>query len=241
MGAPGDGGGGHGKCWCAGGDADVVRGEERNQHEREVRQERWDGQSGPPMHTMHRHPLKTPWPNCGHCSAARPRSAVGQNSLCASNINAPKLSSNHLPSEPRVVHPSINSAHAHAHACLDRVSRHAPAAGGSSRVALDATAALVDRYCAGIRRSSCAACRNSEYALFRTTCVVSHCTCNCVAQSFRAVPACVSANSCSAALVSTVDVVLVKLAVWLVSGRLSRSPCSPDSAPTLPRATDFIC
>ena len=30
-------------------------------------------------------------PNCGHCSAARPRPAVGQNSQCASNINAPKL------------------------------------------------------------------------------------------------------------------------------------------------------
>jgi hypothetical protein len=201
------------------------------------------GKMGRPKWTPHAHHAQTPAQNtmAKLWALQRGSTAVGQNSLCASNINAPKLSSNHLPSEPRVVHPSINSAHAHAHACLDRVSRHAPAAGGSSRVALDATAALVDRYCAGIRRSSCAACRNSEYALFRTTCVVSHCTCNCVAQSFRAVPACVSANSCSAALVSTVDVVLVKLAVWLVSGRLSRSPCSPDSAPTLPRATDFIC
>ena len=38
----------------------VVRDEERNQHEREVRQERWHGQSGPAMRTrcMHRHPLR---------------------------------------------------------------------------------------------------------------------------------------------------------------------------------------
>lgn len=51
MDAPGDGGGGHGKCGC--GDADVVRVEERNQHEREVRGApgKMGRQSGPPMHT----------------------------------------------------------------------------------------------------------------------------------------------------------------------------------------------
>ena len=57
MGAPGDGGGGHGKCGC--GDADVVRVEERNQHER-VRAggARCARKDGTPKWTPHAHPRR---------------------------------------------------------------------------------------------------------------------------------------------------------------------------------------
>jgi hypothetical protein len=66
----------------------VVRDEERNQHEREVRQERWDAKVDP-----HAHPLRQDAKHHGQTAGTAARldqvSAVGQNSLCASTINAP--------------------------------------------------------------------------------------------------------------------------------------------------------
>lgn len=122
-----------------------------------MRQERWDAKVDPPC-TPAPPRCKTPWPNCGHwhCSAARPRSAVGQTSLCANTINAPNsnlICQASLTSSILSIAFINSSAHAHAHGHLDRVSCHASATRGSSRVARKSSGR---RYCAGILCSSCA-------------------------------------------------------------------------------------
>lgn len=149
-------------------------------------------QSGPPMHTRSAKMQNT---------MAKLRALQRGSTKCLPSAKiacalAPSLhrARTYLPSKPHVVHPFAfidNSVHAHVHHhdLLARprstgVSRHAPATRGSSRVACKSGAR---GYGAGI----CAACRNSEYAPSPTTCTVSHCTCHCVAQSSRAVPACV--------------------------------------------------